>query len=130
VGDNRIIEGFDFGWAREDIHREELVFDGFDDELLSERAVKIIGRVTGSGVLEGGRSVEDLRSFLDREGHISPVIIRIFSVDEFLWDIDLDTSEEIDEFGESIKVDADVVVHFFSGDFTELIPEFAHCLLT
>gem|GEM_PF-4121487 len=96
--------------------------------MLSERTIKIVGRVTTAGVLESGCPIENLWSFLYGECRVSPIIIRILSVDEFVRDIDLDTSEQIDKLGESTEIDTEIMIHFFSCDFTELVSQSTHCL--
>lgn len=98
-------------------------FDCFEDELLTVRPIKITRRVTAASIFECSLSIECLESFFHRKCRISPVIIGVLSVDEILWDIDIDSSEDIDHFFKSRKINHDVLVDLLSCDLSHLISE-------
>ncbi len=76
-----------------------------------------------TSIAKCGLSVKLLESFFHRKYHISPVIIRILSIDEILWYIYIDSSEDIDHLFKSRKIDNNVLIYLLSRDFCHFFSE-------
>ncbi len=124
------VEGFDAGRIGEGAHREELGFDGFYDEPLPHRPIKVVRRVATPGVLQSGGTVERLESFFDGESHIAVILlVGIFIVHEIRRHVHLDTPEDIDRMRESVKIYIKKVVDRLSRHLRDFFCEQTHGIL-
>ena len=103
------------------IRTQNFFFECFDEQLLADRSIEITGWVATSSIFERRLSIHDLESLLDMENLIPIVLVGVLWIDEFLRNIDLNTTESIDNLLESWEVDHNIVVNWLTGDFTDFI---------
>lgn len=121
--DYSIIEISDFIWTGDVAEFCCFFFDSLEYELLSIGSVEITRRMSTTSITKCGLSVKLLESFFHRKYHISPVIIRILSIEEILGYIYSDSSENIDHLFKSRKIDNNVLIYLLSRDFCHFFSE-------
>ena len=121
VRDDSGIHFCDLSWIRDDTETTCLFFHSLYDELLSAGSIEVARRVSTSRILQSSLTIEYLYSFLHTECCISPVLIRILSIEEIHRNIDRYSSEYVDDILEPCEVDHHVVIDHLSGDLRYLI---------